>query len=135
MRYICLISALLLGCTKAESSQLKLSDFTGVWSADPAYGILKERNTYSLSFSDAENAIFKIDDEPFSCPKSEIIETKGLFNFSCFNVDGDERIRLAVGGWKNGRKAVLFGFEYWVGGVADGEIHAGFPVSFNRNDL
>ena len=29
----------------------------------------------------------------------------------------------------------MFGFEFWVGGITDGKIHGGVPVSFRKDGV
>lgn len=109
--------------------EIAKEELIGVWYTVPTYAKGGPKN--KLVINADYSAEYLGDDLHLQCPKEGFSQANGIYQIRCY-LGTEERVRFSLGGWG---KVVMFGFEFWVGGITAGEIHGGAPVSFNKNGI
>lgn len=109
--------------------EIAKEELIGEWYTISTY--YKDAPKNKLVIKSDYSAEYSGKDFSLKCPKEWFSEANGIYQIRCYLGD-EERVRFSLGGWG---KTVMFGFEFWVGGMNDGHIHGGVPVSLRKDSV
>lgn len=119
----------------AHGETLALEDIQTLWVPSMYANESDSVPFYTLDIKNGMEAIYASlpgqESTTLNCQRKSQNTAHEVFVFHC-HLQGKHLITLALSGWvrEGGKLRMLYGYEYWLGDPAPGEIHGGVPVSF-----